>query len=352
MYMKARKYSDYSVEEWVQDGLFRNFVLNQDHTHERLWKEVSSENEEISRRIKEASDILLSMYGLHKSYQVEGVRRSEGSLLQLEKKMRERKKHSDRRILVMISVAASLAAAVFALWILIPSSIQKGYITLTNETQEVLLPDGSLVYLNANSSLSIHDNWQDGIREVALEGEGYFMVRSQEDSSGQKIKFTVRTDGLDIEVLGTQFNVNTRDTVTNVTLEEGSVKLIKENAAKEESYMVPGQMASFNRRSKEIQIIDKAQAIADDLWKPQTIEFNQITLSDAIDKMKTVFGIPFRATNENILNLKIDKLSVPSDKPDVFIKTVNILFADKIVIEFDPDNGIYNIRELNRSIDQ
>ncbi len=350
--MNAREYSDYSVEEWVQDRLFRNYVLNQDSTYERFWKEVGSESEEVSQRIKEASDILHAMYGLHKDYQEEGVRRSERSLVQMEQRMQEWKKRSNRRIISTISAAASIAIAVFALWLLQPSSGPEGYITTANETQEVLLPDGSLVYLNENSSLTIDDNWQNGIREVALEGEGYFMVRSQEDSAGQKTKFTVKTDGLDIEVLGTQFNVNTHDTVTSVALDEGSVKLIKENVAKEESYMVPGQMASFNRRSKEIQITEKTLANADALWKPQTIEFNQIKLSDAIDKMETAFGLRFLTANIKILDLKIDKLSVPSDDPDVFIKTVNILFADKIMIEVDPDTGIYYIRELNRTIDQ
>lgn len=350
--MNTQKYTDYSVEEWIQDGSFRDYILNQDSTHERFWVDMGSSNEEVTQKIREATDVLYAMNELHQDYRTEGERKANESLEELQERIRIGQKKSKQRIIAMVSVAASIAIAVIVLWLMVPSSQPAGYITKTNETQEVLLPDGSLVYLNENSSLIIHNKWGKGTREVALDGEGYFMVRSQKDAAGHKTKFTVKTAGLNIEVLGTQFNVHTRDTITSIALDEGSVKLIKESVEKNESYMVPGQVASFNRRSKEIQITDKAMANVDALWKPKTIEFNQIKLSDAINKMETVFDVHFTADNKGILDLKIDKLSVPSDNPDVFIKTVNILFANKIMIDFDPDTGIYSIRELNRSIDQ
>lgn len=351
--MNAKKYSDYSVEEWVQDGPFRDYILNQDPAHVQFWEDLCSSNDRVAQNIREATEVLLAMNDLYQEYRSEGEGKAKASLEQLEEKIRTGQKRSPRRIIaIMSAAAASIAIAGFVLWFMIPSSLPGRYITMANETQEVLLPDGSLVYLNENSSLSIHDQWEKGNRAVALDGEGYFMVRSQKDSVGRRVKFTVKTAGLNIEVLGTQFNVHTRDTITSIALDEGSVKLIQESLDRNESYMVPGQVASFNQRSKEIRITDKALVDSDVLWKPKIIEFNHIKLSDAIDKMETVFDVHFATNNKEILDLEIDKLSVPSDNPDVFIKTVNILFANKILIEFDPDSGLYDIRELNRTIDQ
>lgn len=354
--MNAKEYIQYRVEDWVQDPSFRSYILDNDPVHERLWEELSTENDDVARKIQEATEILRAMSGLHKSYYEEGVKRSEESLGQLEQRILARKKRSNRRIIAMISAAASIVIAVFVLRLMMTSPQPSEFITTANETEEIVLPDGSIVYLNENSSLTIDDKWEKGIREVALDGEGYFMVRSQVNRSGDKTKFTVKTGGLDIEVLGTQFNVHIRDTMTSIALDEGSIKLIKEQVEKEdskkESFMVPGEVASFNKRSREIRITEKALTSADTYWKPETIEFNQIKLSDAIAKMETVFGIPFKTDNKKILDLKIDKLSVPSDNPDVFVNTVNILFADKIVIALDPETNTYRIRQINRSIDQ
>jgi len=353
--MNVKEYKNYSVEDWVQDPLFRNFILDKDLSHEAFWEKLSSENKEVSKKIREASDILHAISGLYKSYHEEGWRRSEESLAQLDRKIQSRKKSSSRRIIAMVAAAASVTIAVFVLWLTMNAPPPSEFMTTANETEEILLPDGSIVYLNENSSLTISNKWEKGIREVALSGEAYFMVRSQINKSGDKSKFTVKTGGLDIEVLGTQFNVHTRDTVTSIALDEGSIRLIKEHVEKEEikkeSLMVAGQIASFNKESREIRITEKALALEDAYWKPETIEFNHITLSDAIIKMETVFGIPFKTNNKKILDLKIDKLSVPSDDPDVFIQTLNILFADKINIDLDSETNTYYIREINRSID-
>ncbi len=354
--MNAKKYKQYSVEDWVQDQSFRNYILGNDPTHERFWEDLSSENDEVAQKIKEATDILHAMSDLHMSYQEEGLKRSEESLVQLEQRIQSGKKRSNRRIITMVSAAASIAIAVFVLWLMMNSPQPSEFMTTANETEEVSLPDGSIVYLNENSSLTISNEWEKGFREVALDGEGYFMVRSQVNTSGDKTKFTVKTGGLDIEVLGTQFNVNARDTVTSVALDEGSIKLIKEHIEKEElsieSVMVPGQVASFNKSTREVRITEKAMVVEDAYWKPETIEFNEIKLSDAIEKMETVFGISFVTENKDILDQKIDKLSVPSDDPAVFIKTVNILFADKVTIDLDPESNAYHIRLINKTVDQ
>ncbi|MBK8505327.1 MAG: FecR domain-containing protein [Saprospiraceae bacterium] len=91
------------------------------------------------------------------------------------------------------------------------------------ERQKIVLPDGSAVDLNANSSLRLGSQWVEGIQEVWLEGEAYFEV---EKNLSKGVKFTVHTNGPDVEVVGTHFNVDSRKEETRIYLEEGKVCLI------------------------------------------------------------------------------------------------------------------------------
>ena len=91
------------------------------------------------------------------------------------------------------------------------------------QIKHITLPDGSKVTLNANSELKLSLDWSDkGDRQVWLDGEAYFEV---EKKPATHQKFVVHTKDIDVEVLGTKFNVNTRHEKAIVSLEEGKIKL-------------------------------------------------------------------------------------------------------------------------------
>jgi transmembrane sensor len=96
--------------------------------------------------------------------------------------------------------------------------------------KKITLPDGSVVTLNANSELKLSANWSDkGERQVWLDGEAYFEVAKKEVTHQ---KFIVHTRDIDVEVLGTRFNVNTRHEKSIVSLEEGKIRLTLNNTVK------------------------------------------------------------------------------------------------------------------------
>ena len=69
-------------------------------------------------------------------------------------------------------------------------------------TSLITLPDGTLVHLNTNSSLTYQQNFGQDNRKVKLSGEGYFEVKKD-----AKKKFIVNTEYMDVTVLGTKFNL-------------------------------------------------------------------------------------------------------------------------------------------------
>jgi hypothetical protein len=131
--------------------------------------------------------------------------------------------------------------------------------TARGETYQVRLPDGSLVYLNAASSLTYTTSLiQNGKRIVTLSGEGYFEV-----AKDKQHPFIVKTGRQEVEVLGTHFNISSYadDEVEKTTLLEGSVKL---SASGNYKLLRPGQQAKLSAGKITISDTDTDLAVA---WK-------------------------------------------------------------------------------------
>src|SRR5690606_19390960 len=95
------------------------------------------------------------------------------------------------------------------------------YTTGFGERLEVELNDDSHITLNANSELRWSEEWKEkGNRQAILKGEAFFEVKKQNG-----IPFIVNTNDVAVEVLGTSFNVDSREEKTVVYLDEGKVNL-------------------------------------------------------------------------------------------------------------------------------
>lgn len=131
---------------------------------------------------------------------------------------------------------------------------------------ELTLPDGSRVWLNAESSLRFPASFVGNEREVELTGEAYFEVAKNKEKP-----FRVHVGGMKVEVLGTRFNVNGYAEEGNIvtSLLEGSVKLTKGSI---KDLLKPGQQAILNKKKEEIAIADAdmGEAIA---WKNGLFQF-------------------------------------------------------------------------------
>ena len=150
--------------------------------------------------------------------------------------------------------------------------------TARGETYQVRLPDGSVVYLNAASSLTYTPSLiENGKRVVKLTGEGYFEV-----AKDKQHPFIVKTDRQEVEVLGTHFNISSYadDEVEKTTLLEGRVKL---SAAGNSRILKPGQQARLSGDKIQINEIDTDLAIA---WKNN--EF--VVQSERIETIMKMIG--------------------------------------------------------------
>lgn len=111
---------------------------------------------------------------------------------------------------------------------------------------EVKLPDGSVIRLNSGSDITYNYDTKKKIREVQFQGEGFFDVAKSEKPFVVKM-----TNGLEIKVLGTSFNLQAYadDQMVKVSLVEGSIEMShKENHI----LMEAGDMAAFNKTTNKL----------------------------------------------------------------------------------------------------
>lgn len=150
---------------------------------------------------------------------------------------------------------------------------------------QILLPDGSKVWLNAASSLRYPVVFSGEERNVELKGEAYFEI-----VKNKKMPFNVKTpNGMEIQVLGTHFNVMAYEDENNIctTLLEGSVNI---NHNSSHTLLKPGQQALLNKNSRNITVstADMEEAMA---WKNGYFLFNDENIESVMRKISRWYDV-------------------------------------------------------------
>ncbi|MFC3199099.1 FecR family protein [Parapedobacter deserti] len=142
-------------------------------------------------------------------------------------------------------------------------------ITPRGGTYQVVLSDGTKVWLNADSKLIFPQRFARTMRQVTLVGEAYFEVTKSQHSP-----FVVKTAGQEIAVLGTSFNVAAYadERLEQTTLVEGEIMVSTAQRARQ---LVPGDQAIVNAGEISVDKVDTSPFIA---WKSGFIAFNEETL--------------------------------------------------------------------------
>lgn len=204
-----------------------------------------------------------------------------------------------------------LSAAAAAILVLISISgyvsYNEGYkkqncqlITLENPLgmkSSVVLPDGSKVTLNAGSRLSYPSAFIGKERKVDIKGEAYFEVTHD---TGHP--FIVNTDGIQVRVLGTKFNVKAYEDENNieVTLTEGSV-LVGVNNSKLSLQLEPAQQVRFNKIRKNLLKLD-VNLNNYTTWKDGKFYFNGITFANIARQLERKFNVHIQIDSEKLKN--------------------------------------------------
>lgn len=177
------------------------------------------------------------------------------------------------------------------------------YSTAFGERLEIELDDGSHVTLNANSTLKWREGWEKKKdRRVGLTGEAFFKVKKQNG-----IPFTVHTNDVAVEVLGTSFNVDNREAVTKVYLDEGKVnlklnaKVNEDSNLPEEIIMEPGDQISYSAEKKKIEKTEGQTMITAAAWKMNVLNFKNMKFGEVLNLLGDIYGQTFECKDSTLL---------------------------------------------------
>ena len=154
---------------------------------------------------------------------------------------------------------------------------------------QIGLPDGSHVWLNAQSSLSYPSVFDQTERVVTLTGEAYFEIAKNSKQKG----FKVITKNQKLEVVGTHFNINAyQDEVSSkTTLIEGSVKVsrvLPATSLEQSTLLKPGQQSTVTGNQLSVKTVNPEQFIA---WKSGSFVFEDANLKTVMKTLSRWYDI-------------------------------------------------------------
>ena len=180
---------------------------------------------------------------------------------------------------------------------------------------ELILPDSTRVWLNAHSKLIYPVSFGKGNRQVELNGEAYFDVVHNE-----KQPFIVKTRQMDIQVLGTEFNVTSYSSDFEVSLLRGCIELSS-----------PSLSSTYKVKEKEHVKLKDNKLIVNNItdydyfrWKEGLICFNNESVATIIEKLKLYDDIDIETHNKKFLNSRYSGKFRTKDGIEQVLKVLQI----------------------------
>ena len=170
----------------------------------------------------------------------------------------------------------------------IPSDFLNQYATVIvpeGQKSMVVLPDGSTIWLNSGSRLKYKNDFNSSIREVEIDGEGFFEVKKDKSKM-----FRVNTGAIHIEVYGTAFNVKNykEEKKLEVTVESGNVGVIKGEA--QLANLTKGLQATIHNENGEV-LLSSPKVEMVTAWKNNELIFDDTPFEEGIRYLERWYGV-------------------------------------------------------------
>ncbi|NDV57140.1 FecR family protein [Bacteroides sp. 519] len=206
-----------------------------------------------------------------------------------------------REVLKIAAVALIAFGASYTLFLYVwgkkqEDPVMQSLFVPAGQRVELTLADGTVVWLNAQTTFKFPNKFDKNSREVyLLNGEAYFNVAKNKDC-----KFTVNTPFYDINVLGTEFNVLAygKTKCFETSLLEGSIELVSKNK-EEKLHLVPGQHVAMKDNSLKLEKLPHQDYF---LWKEGILCFDDERVEDILNKLSIVYDMDIQNYNKSIVN--------------------------------------------------
>jgi transmembrane sensor len=332
--MQLQDYSQFTLSDFLEDDFFIRWIMEPDPQSTMFWEAFMQRYPEKREAVMKASAIIKA-YRKQKTFTNDDRQLEVWGRIQAEVQQAQIRQPA-RVVPLYTKIAAAAALFVVATSIFWLFADHRSVVsTAYNEVTKIVLPDRSVVMLNGNSTLRYNEDWNnDGPREVWIDGEAYFKVKhvNQDTLNIQPgERFIVHSNDLDIEVLGTSFNVQNRSNKTNITLLTGKVKVqLTEPAATRtpDVIMLPGDYVEY--ASKKLVAKKKLENPKwATTWIKQEILFTDALLKEIVKSLEEDYGYVVEVKDQKLMDLRIEgEISVSS--VDELLTTVSATLGVRI----------------------
>ncbi|WP_207426984.1 FecR family protein [Pedobacter sp. SYSU D00535] len=200
-----------------------------------------------------------------------------------------------------------------------------------------VLPDGTTIWLQPASSISYNKQFRGRLREISMKGDAFFDVTRNPERP-----FVVHTEDIEVKVLGTSFNVKSREgsASSEVSVLTGKVAVARfdEVSQRRESVvLVPAEKAVYTAEAKVIKK-EKLEDRSLDMWKKSSLTFDNVPVSRVLNTISERFNISLEVVDPTIrsysLRADFTDVNLPSIL-DILGKSLGLTYevkGDKILL--------------------
>ncbi|GAA0533588.1 FecR family protein [Chitinophaga japonensis] len=335
-----KDYEHYSTDDFIADDRFLQWVRFPDAESDACWRQWIAAHPHKKEQTDEARAFI---EGLHFKETLPTAAAVEAALARnlamiagLEQEpaapVKVRRLRKAGRWAAAAVVLGFLAMAGRQLWQQQSRMVQ--YTGLADGVRRVWLPDSSEVILNANAEISFRDNWQQADRrEVWLKGEAFFDIRPAAAGAHLARAFVVHSANMEIDVLGTSFNVKEGQAFTNITLNTGKIKIRFSDLPETPLYLSPGDFVQYSAKKNKI-VRKRVNADLYAVWKEEGRQLEHVTLKEMAAYIEDIYGYHVKISSRELAQAQLSGgLRVKDEK--LLLETLS--FALNITIEKKAD---------------
>jgi len=196
------------------------------------------------------------------------------------------------------------------------------------QINQVFLADGTRIWINSETKLTIPSVFENYKRVVKLSGEAFFEVAKDKNRP-----FKVEVNGQQIEVLGTSFNVRAYENsnVIETTLETGQIQL---HIGNQTALLKPGEQSLFNRAEKQL-VISKVNPETFSSWKDGRFEFQNEDLIEVFKVIERWYDVEITADEGYFKGMRFSGVIKRNKDTKHFLELLNLTVPIRYEIKAD-----------------
>lgn len=275
--------------------------LNQQHNPASEWQQMDGVNRD--RWLTGVFDVITTEVGFNK-----------GKVIAI---------HSSRvlwRSIAAIAALLIICSGLYLAWPIFQNHLSNAPLVALsvpeNQKKQMVLADGSKVWINSLSELKYPEKFDGATREVFLTGEAYFDIRH--DAARP---FLIHTGKVITRVLGTAFNIKEDCKLHTVTVTVTRGKVSVANGGEPIGVITPNQQISYNTSNNQHskQTVDAQKVVA---WQNRDIRFDDITFADAALQLQQRFKVKISFANDRVKNCRFTGTALQEEKLDKILKVI------------------------------